>query len=38
VHSERGTLNLERMLTLSTGHIPHHLNFVLEKKKALGIA
>lgn len=37
VHSERGPLTLERMLTLSTKHITHHLTFIQEKKKALGI-
>jgi uncharacterized damage-inducible protein DinB len=36
-HNERGPLTLERMLTLSTNHIPHHLKFIEEKRKALGI-
>ena len=38
VHNERGPLTLERMLAMSTRHISHHLTFVLEKKKTLGIA
>jgi hypothetical protein len=38
VHNERGPLTLERMLSLSTRHIAHHLGFIKEKKKALGIA
>ena len=38
VHSERGELTLERILTMSCNHIPHHLPFIAEKKKALGVA
>ncbi len=37
VHSERGPITLERMLTLSAKHIPHHVAFVVEKKRALGM-
>jgi len=37
VHNERGELTLERMLTLSTRHIPHHVQFIAEKRKALGL-
>ncbi|HEV8058971.1 MAG TPA: DinB family protein [Gemmataceae bacterium] len=37
IHSERGPLTLERILTLNTKHIPHHVAFIGEKKKALGI-
>ena len=37
VHSERGPITLERMLTISARHIPHHTAFIQEKKKALGI-
>lgn len=37
VHSERGPITLERMLTISARHIPHHTAFIEEKKKALGI-
>jgi DinB superfamily len=37
VHSERGPLTLERVLTLSGRHIPHHCAFIVEKRKALGI-
>ncbi len=36
-HSERGPLTLEQMLTVAAGHIPHHLRFVTEKRKALGL-
>ena len=37
VHNERGELTLERMLTLATNHIPHHVQFIAEKRKALGL-
>ncbi len=36
-HSERGQLTLERMLTLAARHIPHHVQFIMEKRKALGL-
>ena len=38
VHSERGPITLERILTLSAKHIPHHTAFIAEKRKALGIS
>ncbi len=37
-HNERGPLTLERMLTLATNHLPHHAQFIAEKRKALGLA
>lgn len=37
VHSERGELTLERLLQLATNHIPHHVAFIFEKRKALGL-
>lgn len=37
MHTERGPVTLERMLTLSGRHIPHHVAFILEKRKALGM-
>jgi DinB superfamily len=37
IHNERGPLTLERLVTTATGHIPHHLKFIEEKRKALGI-
>ena len=36
-HAERGLLTLEQMLQIATRHIPHHVQFILEKRKALGI-
>jgi DinB superfamily len=37
VHNERGPLSLERMLTITTNHIPHHVKFIAEKRRALGL-
>jgi uncharacterized damage-inducible protein DinB len=37
VHNERGAMTLEQMLTTITGHIPHHVKFIEEKRKALGL-
>jgi DinB superfamily len=37
VHSERGLITLEEMLRAETEHIPHHLSFIMEKRKALGL-
>jgi hypothetical protein len=37
VHSERGELSLERMLTITTNHIPHHVQFIAAKRQALGL-
>jgi uncharacterized damage-inducible protein DinB len=37
IHSERGPLTLERMLTVTTNHIPHHIKFIQEKRQALGL-
>jgi hypothetical protein len=36
-HNERGPLTLEGMLTSSINHIPHHVKFIEEKRKALGV-
>ena len=37
VHNERGELTLERMLTLATNHVPHHVQFIEAKRRALGL-
>jgi uncharacterized damage-inducible protein DinB len=37
-HNERGPLTLEQLLTTATNHIPHHVKFIVEKRKALGLA
>jgi hypothetical protein len=37
VHSERGPLKLEQLLTGAANHIPHHVHFIQEKRKALGL-
>ena len=37
VHSELGEVSLEKLLGYATRHLPHHTQFVLEKRKALGL-
>lgn len=37
-HNESGVLTLERLILRATNHIAHHLVFIAEKRKALGIA
>jgi hypothetical protein len=37
IHSERGPRTLEQLLTGATNHIPHHVQFIAEKRKALGL-
>jgi hypothetical protein len=37
VHNERGPLTLEQLLSTAARHIPHHLQFVSEKRRALGL-
>ena len=34
VHNERGELTLERLLTMATNHIPHHVKFIEDKRQA----
>lgn len=36
-HSVRGPVTLEKLLQQITDHIPHHLAFVEEKKRAMGV-
>jgi hypothetical protein len=35
VHSERGPLTLEMLVTGITAHIPHHVRFIHDKRQAL---
>ncbi|HZY89231.1 MAG TPA: DinB family protein [Gemmataceae bacterium] len=37
VHNERGELTLERMLSVATNHLPHHVQFIAAKRQALGL-
>src|SRR5205823_1638660 len=37
IHNERGPLTLEQLLASAIKHVPHHLEFVKEKRKALGL-
>jgi hypothetical protein len=36
IHSESGPLSLETLVQRITGHIPHHVRFIAEKRNALG--
>lgn len=36
-HNERGPRTLEQLITTATNHIPHHVQFIIEKRKALGL-
>lgn len=36
IHNEAGPLTLEKLLRNVTSHIPHHIAFIEEKRKALG--
>jgi len=37
VHNVRGPMTLERLLTMATNHITHHLHFIVEKRQAMGL-
>jgi uncharacterized damage-inducible protein DinB len=37
-HSERGIVSTADLLKSAVNHVQHHLKFVVEKKKALGLA
>jgi uncharacterized damage-inducible protein DinB len=37
IHNERGPMTLEKMVTTITNHVPHHVKFIEEKRKALGV-
>lgn len=37
IHNERGPLTLEQLLTSATGHLLHHVSFIPDKRKALGL-
>jgi len=36
-HNKRGIVTLEKVIQMAINHIPHHLPFITEKRKALGI-
>ena len=38
IHSQYGRMNLQQMLQIEIDHVDHHLAFLLEKRKALGLA
>jgi hypothetical protein len=35
IHSDDGPMALETLLTRITGHMPHHVRFINEKKRAI---
>jgi hypothetical protein len=37
VHSERGPETLAQLIQIYTDHVSHHVQFILEKRKALGL-
>jgi hypothetical protein len=37
IHNELGPRTLEQLLTRATNHIPHHVQFIEEKRVALGL-
>lgn len=37
VHTFKGLVSLDAILTSAVNHIPHHLPFIAEKRKALGV-
>ena len=37
IHNERGLMTLEEMLKAEVEHIPHHINQINEKRRALGL-
>jgi hypothetical protein len=36
-HNKRGLVTLEKVIQMAINHIPHHIAFVVEKRKALGV-
>ncbi len=38
VHAERGLVTAEQMLNIAINHVTHHVKFIAEKRKALGLA
>lgn len=37
-HNEYGPKTLDQLLTTITNHVPHHVKFIEEKRRALGLA
>lgn len=37
IHDKRGPMTLATVLERLTGHIPHHVELIEEKKKAMGL-
>lgn len=37
IHSERGPRTLEQLLTTTINHIPHHVQFIRDKRRSLNL-
>ena len=37
VHNKRGLVTLEKIIQMGINHIPHHIPFIVEKRKALSV-
>jgi hypothetical protein len=37
VHSLKGLVTLEDVVKITTNHVPHHLKFIADKRRALGL-
>ena len=37
IHNERGLMTLREMLQAEVEHVPHHINQIIEKRRALGL-
>jgi hypothetical protein len=38
IHNERGPRTLEQLLSSNTNHVTHHVKFIHDKRKALGLS
>ena len=36
-HTAAGPLTLQQLVERATNHVPHHVNFIAQKRQALGI-
>ncbi|WP_439626350.1 DinB family protein [Gemmata sp.] len=36
-HNKRGLMTLEKVIQMATNHLTHHVPFIAEKRKALGV-
>jgi hypothetical protein len=38
IHSERGLIKLQEMIEVEIAHIPHHVRFIQDKRRAMGLS